>query len=88
MCIRDSKGNRVGDADPAGGQNLTDLSGRFKTKPYLTITRPVLAPAKVKIALVLPKAVRKAGTYTIRFETKAPVGKATRSATVKLEVLK
>ena len=59
-----------------------------KTKPYVTVTRPVLAPAKVKIALILPKAVRKPGTYTIRFETKAPVGKATRSATVKLEVVK
>jgi hypothetical protein len=30
------KGNRVGDADPAGGQNVTDLAGRFKVKPYLT----------------------------------------------------
>jgi hypothetical protein len=30
------KGNRVGDADPAAGQNVTDLSGRFRTKPYLT----------------------------------------------------
>ena len=59
-----------------------------KTKPYLTVTRPVLAPAKVKFSLVLPKAIRKAGTYTIRFETQAPVGKATRSAIVKLEVLK
>ncbi len=59
-----------------------------KTKPFVTVTRPVLAPTKVKIALILPKGARKAGTYTIRFETKAPVGKASRSATVKLEVLK
>lgn len=30
------KGNRIGDADPAAGQNVTDLAGRFNVKPYLT----------------------------------------------------
>ncbi|HKB02439.1 MAG TPA: hypothetical protein VKD90_09470, partial [Gemmataceae bacterium] len=30
------KGNRAGDTDPARGQNVTDLAGRFRAKPYLT----------------------------------------------------
>ena len=57
-----------------------------KRKALATVKRAITRPGSASVRLLLPKAVRRAGTYRVRLTSTAPDGKKKASTTITLEV--